>query len=164
MVSESQRGNPWHIWSHLMPCATGDPDSFEGGADGGMANLTLAVLAGARTVLCKLFLHTCFQLSFSGIAANGERIANQGEVRLTMKSGKTPINSTLQVSKISKPLWSVGKLCDAGYRVEFQKGLATVTHESTGKVVSTFPRQQGLYVGKLQLRCQPAPTSFPRPT
>ena len=98
------------------------------------------------------------------VAANGERIPNRGEVKLDMKAGNVPICSTFQVSKISKPLWSVGKLCDAGYRVEFQKGLATVTHESTGKVVSTFPRQQGLYVGKLQLRCQPAHTSFPRPT
>ena len=44
------------------------------------------------------------------IATNGERIPNRGEVRLEMKSGNIPIKSTFQVSRISKPLWSVGRL------------------------------------------------------
>ena len=95
------------------------------------------------------------------IAANGERIPNRGEVRLEMKSGPIPIRSTFQVSRISKPLWSVGKLCDAGYMVEFGKTEAKVTHSATGKVVGNFPRHQGLYVGNMQLRNPSAAASFP---
>ena len=96
------------------------------------------------------------------VAANGERIPNRGEVKLEMKSGKLPIHSTFQISKISKPLWSVGKLCDAGYVVEFKKGGATVKHEKSGQTVSSFERQQGLYIGNLQLRNPGATSSFPR--
>ena len=86
------------------------------------------------------------------VAANGERILNQGQVTLDMKSGNVPIKSTFQVSKISKPLWSVGKLCDAGYEVEFQRDQAVIRHGASGQAIGSFPRCQGLYVGNLQLR------------
>ena len=92
------------------------------------------------------------------IAANGDRIPNEGEINLEMRSGNIPLKSTFQVSKISKPLWSVGKLCDAGFKVEFGKSAAIVTHEKTGTKIGEFKRNQGLYVGSLQLR---NPT-FPR--
>ena len=75
-----------------------------------------------------------------------------------LRSGNIPIQSTFQVSKISKPLWSVGKLCDAGFKVEFGKSAAIVTHEKTGTKIGEFKRNQGLYVGALQLRNP----SFPR--
>ena len=87
-----------------------------------------------------------------------ERIPNRGAVNLEMRSGDIPIRSTFQVSKISKLLWSVGKLCDVGFEVEFGKSAATVTHEKTGKRIGEFKRSQGLYVGALQLRNP----SFPR--
>ena len=86
------------------------------------------------------------------VAANGERIPNRGQVSLRLRAGKIPISSTFQVSKISKPLWSVRKLCDAGFRVEFDKNEAKVTKVSTGKVVGSFPRSQGLYIGKMELK------------
>jgi hypothetical protein len=86
------------------------------------------------------------------VAANGEPIPNRGEVRLDMKAGNIPIKSTFQVSTISKPLWSVGKLCDAGFKVEFSKDVAMVTHAESGTKVGEFPRVQGLYIGSLQLK------------
>ena len=95
------------------------------------------------------------------IAANGERIPNRGEVKLEMKAGTIRINSTFQISKISKPLWSVGKLCDAGYKVEFNKDVAIVTHAASGKRICDFKRSQGLYVGAFQLK-NPQAASFPR--
>ena len=86
------------------------------------------------------------------IAANGDRIPTRGQVQLEMESGKIPIKSTFQVSQISKPLWSVGRLCDAGFKVEFFKSVAIVTREAIGTKVGEFPRSQSLYVGALQLR------------
>ena len=69
-----------------------------------------------------------------------------------MKSGSVPLKSTFQISKISKPLWSVGKLCDAGFKVEFGKDAAIVTHEASGNTIGQFKRSQGLYIGSLQLK------------
>ena len=86
------------------------------------------------------------------VAANGERIPNRGEVKLQLKSGDVPIQSTFQVSTIHKPLWSVGKLCDAGYHAVFRKTKASVFHTATGRSVGTFQRRHGLYVGALKLR------------
>ena len=86
------------------------------------------------------------------MAANGERIPNRGEVELSMKSGDAQIKSVFQVSRISRPLWSVGKLCDAGYSVTFERGHADIKQASTGKSVGKFERKQGLYVGTFQLK------------
>ena len=86
------------------------------------------------------------------VAANGERILNKGEVCLNIRAGTVPIQSTFQVSKISRPLWSVGKPCDAGYTVQFHKDHAEIRQVATGKVVGTCERKQGLYIGALQLR------------
>ena len=94
------------------------------------------------------------------MAANGERIPNRGEVSLDIKAGKIPIKSTFQISKISRPLWSVGKLCDAGYTVQFHKDHAEIKQVATGKVVGTCKRQQGLYIGAFQLR-NPASKATP---
>ena len=96
------------------------------------------------------------------VAANGERIPNRGQVDLRLRAGKFPIKSTFQVSKISKPLWSVGKLCDAGYKVEFDKTEAKIIEKSSGKEIGHFPRSHGLYIGKLELRNPAATPTFPR--
>ena len=86
------------------------------------------------------------------MAANGERIPNKSEVCLDMKQGNVSIRSTFQVSKISKPLWAVGKLCDAGLKVKFGKAAAIVIHEASGRKVCEFKRDNGLYIGAMQLK------------
>ena len=86
------------------------------------------------------------------VAANGERIPNQGEVQLQLKLGTTPIASTFQVFQISRPLWSVGKICDAGYTVTFKKDGAEILHVASGAKIGDFSRRQGLYVGDFKLR------------
>ena len=100
----------------------------------------------------------------SFIAANGEKIANRGQMTLSLKteSGQE-IDSTFQVCKTNRPLWSVGKICDAGCRVVFSANKAEVIKETTGKAVCSFQREGGLYVGKLSL-CSPGQSStFQRP-
>ena len=101
------------------------------------------------------------------MAANGERIPNMGEVTLDMETLGVPVESTFQVSRISKPLWSVGKICDQGYEVKFSKDRATITNVTTGRQIEGFVRDQesaGLYVAKkMQLRNPEAAKSFQRP-
>ena len=96
------------------------------------------------------------------VAANGERIPNRGQVNLRLRAGNAPIKSTFQASNISKPLWSVGKLCDAGFKVTFDKSAATVIQNSTGKEVGKFPRSHGHYIGKLELKSPTSGQSFAR--
>ena len=49
-------------------------------------------------------------------------------------------------------MWSVGKVCDAGYEVTFRKDGASIRHTASGEAVGNFHRKQWLYVGALQLR------------
>ena len=82
------------------------------------------------------------------IAANGNAIPNQGQITLHMQvptsSGQsTLVNSTFQAATISRPLWSVGKICDAGYPVAFNKDHAKIFHVATGAETSAFQRRNG---------------------
>ena len=87
------------------------------------------------------------------IAANGEPIPNKGEVTLQLEgTGGAQINSKFQVAAISRPLWSVGRMCDAGYTVVFDAGQAAVYHIETGEEVVVFPRKNGLYTADLKLK------------
>ena len=104
--------------------------------------------------------------SFS--AANGEPIENRGQMtlNLTTSSGHK-IQSHFQTCDVAKPLWSVGKICDAGCNVMFTKAGAVITHEAYGKELSRFERTRGgLYMASMPLGKPPAEASsstFRRP-
>ena len=100
------------------------------------------------------------------IAANGDAIPNQGEITVQMQvptsaGTSVPVNSTFQAASISRPLWSVGKICDAGYFVVFDKDHAKIFRIATGAETGMFQRRNGLYVGQTKLR-NPASEGFPR--
>ena len=99
------------------------------------------------------------------MVGNGQRVPNVGEVHLSLEtSGKDAhrLTSTFQVAKVSRPLMSVGRLCDAGMEVKFSKGTASVIAPD-GSVACVFERQGGgLYLAKLKLK-RPNP-GFPRPS
>ena len=87
------------------------------------------------------------------IAANGEMIANRGQMclQLDTTTGAT-IESTFQVCNTTRPLWSVGRICDAGCTVTFDAKGAVVKHAQSGQELCTFERSQGLYVGQVDLK------------
>ena len=96
--------------------------------------------------------------SFS--AANGEPIENKGVMTLNLKTTEGhPIQSKFQVCEVSRPLWSVGKICDAGCTVSFDSKGATVKHTATGKNICLFERRRGLYVASLPLSRPKPPTN-----
>ena len=84
--------------------------------------------------------------------ANGEIIPNKGEMILELESGNSKMSSKFQVGSVSRPLWSVGKLCDAGYRVVFDKGEATVVHKASNQPVTVFKRRNAFYECDMKLR------------
>ena len=79
------------------------------------------------------------------VAANGGKIRNHGQstVRMRTAEGKR-VASTFQVADVTRPLYSVSKLCDAGYDVSFAKQEALVKKD--GKTIHRFHREGGLYV------------------
>ena len=95
------------------------------------------------------------------LAANGERMPNRGEVHLQLHSAGNEILSKFQVAGISKPLWSVGRICDAGYEVRFSKSGAQIVHPASGKAVGNFERKNGLYMSTMKLR-NPKSSTFAR--
>ena len=70
-------------------------------------------------------------------------------LQLEVLNSRVIFKSIFQVSKISKPLWSVGRLCDAGYAVTFGKEDVVVKQNGAGKIIGNFPRRNGLYLGTL---------------
>ena len=94
------------------------------------------------------------------IVGNAAKVPNNGQVNLNLQTGGDLLNditSTFQVAKVSRPLMSVSKLCDAGMVATFKKTQADVVAPG-GAEVCTFERQPGgLHVAKLKLK-RPAPT------
>ena len=94
------------------------------------------------------------------VVGNGERVTNDGQVHLNLQSSckeANNITTTFQIAKVSRPLMSVGRLCDNNMKVNFMKTRADVVAPN-GAVVCSFERQAGgLYVAKLKLRRPSSP-------
>ncbi len=82
------------------------------------------------------------------VAANGQRIPNQGEVTVKMKGNSGNVTSTFQVAPVTRPLHSVSRMCDMECEVEFTKHEGVVT--KNGKVIAKYPRVGGLYVAEFE--------------
>ncbi len=102
------------------------------------------------------------------IAANGGRILNLGESMLNLvdeKGGK--LRSNFQIADVSRMLYSVSQICDAGCEVKFNKSEGLVLKD--GRTLARFPRQGGLYVLTTTLQspeahlAKPADTGFAGP-
>ena len=103
------------------------------------------------------------------LTAGGHRMPNKGQVRLVMRAdnGKKgrDIRTTFQVAKVTRPLMSVSKVCDAGMSMRFTAAMAIV-EDPAGKEVMRFQRQGGLYVANMRLRnpnYKPKSQPFARP-
>ena len=103
------------------------------------------------------------------LTAGGHRMPNKGQVRLAMRADNgrkgRDIRTTFQVAKVTRPLMSVSKICDAGMSMRFTAAMAIV-EDQAGKEVMRFQRQGGLYVAKMRLRnpnYKPKTQPFPRP-
>ena len=94
------------------------------------------------------------------IVGDGGRLANMGEKRLNLEPEdcSTSISSCFQIARVTRPLMSVGWICDGKAKVIFEETTATVLSRE-GKEICVFNRKPGgLYLCKMRLK-QP----FPRP-
>ena len=89
------------------------------------------------------------------IVGNGARVPNDGQTLLSLQAsgkGGNTVSTMFQVAAVSRPLMSVGRLCDNGMDILFKKDRADVL-ASDGTVILSFERQVGgLYVAKLKLK------------
>ncbi len=93
------------------------------------------------------------------IAANGERVPNQGECRVGLKDPNTgaAFDSLFNLAPVSRPLFSVGRICDNGAEVHFTATKATVS--KAGRTLAVFERKDGLYVATVEVRGEADPAS-----
>ena len=85
---------------------------------------------------------------------DGGTIPNLGQSQLNLsdESIGRDIQSIFQVAAVTRPLMSVGKICDEGHSVTFNAIMAVV-HGADGSELCRFVRNNsGLYVAKLKLR------------
>jgi hypothetical protein len=97
------------------------------------------------------------------MAANKQRIPNIGQVTVTMKDQGTNgmFNSVLQIAEVSRPLYSVGRMCDAGAEVTFDAKKAIV--RMNGKELARFQREGGLYIAEMMVGPRKTSAGFTRP-
>ena len=90
------------------------------------------------------------------IAAGGHKMPNRGEVALRLRTqgaGGKEISTTFQVASVTRPLWSVARICDAGFKVMFDPTGAEIL-DKNGKVMCRFKRVGNLYKARFDLKIQ----------
>ena len=89
------------------------------------------------------------------VAATGTRIPNLGEQRVPFWTPDGVGTSWLfQVAAINKPLVSVVKLNEDGWRVVFDIDFSYLEHKQTGKVIK-LRRERGVYIVDAYLEKDP---------
>ena len=83
---------------------------------------------------------------------DGGTIPNMGESQLTLSDQNRDLTSVFQIASVTRPLMSVGRICDQGHSITFDAVMAVV-HAADGTELCKFERQNGgLYVAKLKLK------------
>ena len=99
------------------------------------------------------------------LVGNGERVPNTGQAHLSLQTDgevKNAIKTTFQIAKVSRPLMSVGRLCDVGLKVVFDESRARVL-DKDGYEACAFERQPGgLYIARFRLKKPPPAEPFGR--
>ena len=93
---------------------------------------------------------------------DGGEIPNLGQSQLNLSDDLVgrDIQSVFQIAAATRPLMSVGRICDEGHSITFNNVMAVV-NSSDGAEICRFHRSQGgLYVAKLKLR---SPAGFGGP-
>ena len=90
---------------------------------------------------------------------DGGTIPNLGESQLNLSDSGRDLQSVFQIAAVTRPLMSVGRICDQGHSITFNAVMAVV-HAADGTELCKFEQQNGgLYAAKLKLR---SPASFGR--
>ena len=89
------------------------------------------------------------------IVGNGVRVPSDGQSLLNLQaSGKSgnSVSTMFQVAAVSRPLMSVGRLCNNGMDILFKKDRADLLAPDGNVILSVGRQVCGLYVAKLKLK------------
>lgn len=105
------------------------------------------------------------KLGAAFVAADGGKIDNQGEALLNLvtsdaKGRGHAVKANFQIADVTRPLWSVGLICDSGLDVRFRAESASILNKE-GVEICHFERKHGLYIATVQLE-NPAHEGFGR--
>merc|ERR1739841_245615 len=93
------------------------------------------------------------------LMGDGGTIPNLGQSQLNLsdESIDRDIQSVFQIAAVTRPLMSVGRICDEGHSITFNAIMAVV-HNKEGEELCKFHRKDcGLYVARMKLRSPASP-------
>ena len=91
------------------------------------------------------------------IVGDGGTLANQGEKKLNLEAPKgdgavNMVTSKFQIANVTRPLMSVGHICDQGLHVNFTAVFAIVCDKDNKEVCRFTRSDNGLYICKMSLK------------
>ena len=89
------------------------------------------------------------------IVGDGGKLPNQGEKSLNLEApkgeGSSRVTSKFQIANVTRPLMSVGHICDQGLHVSFTALYAIVADDKNNEVCRFTRADNGLYICKMSL-------------
>ena len=87
------------------------------------------------------------------MAANGTKLPNEGEFHLEVhpEGSMKGLNAVVQAANVTRPLFSVSKICDASTDTEVTFNSKICQVKKGGRLVATFYRKGGLYTAKMRV-------------
>ena len=88
------------------------------------------------------------------LMGDGGTIPNLGQSQLNLSDGEVgrDIHSVFQIAAVTRPLMSVGRICDEGHSITFDAVMAVVNGKDGSEICRFHRNPNGLYVAKLKLR------------
>ena len=94
------------------------------------------------------------------LMGDGGTIADTGQKSLNLSDDGNDLRSVFQIAAVTRPLMSVGKICDEGHNITFDATQAVVRDKGGVELCKFHRAPGGLYVAKMRLR---NPAGFARP-
>ena len=85
---------------------------------------------------------------------DGGTIPNEGQSQLNLSDDVVDrdVQSVFQIAAATRPLMSVGRICDEGHSITFDAKIAVVRAKDGSELCRFQRNASGLYVAKLKLR------------
>ena len=93
------------------------------------------------------------------LMGDGGTIANLRQKSLNLSHDGNDLRSVFQIAAVTRPLMSVGKICDEGHNITFDATQAIVRDKGGVELCKFHRTPGGLYVAKMRLR---NPAGLPR--
>ena len=139
----------------------GDAESLLVAGDSS-SDLEFKVALGSGAVVHVCSLEDCPGYSLEGppgsrsgqriLMGDGGTIANLGQKSLNLTDDEHDLRSVFQIAAVTRPLMSVGKICDEGHNITFDATQAVVRDKGGAELCKFHRTPGGLYVAKMRLR------------